>query len=116
MALLMPYFAKWETVNAAAEYTRFANAVGDPAVHLLAWLAHVHNKGKLSDIPNADGASTRVRGLYCRRVEGWAIFYTAELEEGNCRIKVVHVGSLNPHSFDALESEAEGRLRHLNTR
>jgi hypothetical protein len=90
----MPYFAKGDGVNAAAEFTEFARAVGDPAAHLLAELVRIHNRGNLSNIPTADKAATKVRGLNCRRVENWAVFYAADSDGNHCRITVVHVGNL----------------------
>jgi hypothetical protein len=96
--------------DAVAEFSRFATAVGEAASHLLAELAEIHNYGTLSDIPAGDEAATNVRGLYCRRVEGWVIFYSVSKP---CRITVIQAANLNPHSFSALESEAENRLRRL---
>ena len=49
--------------NAVAEFGMFATAVGEPAAHLLAELAHLHNFGKESDIPTNDKAATKVRGF-----------------------------------------------------
>jgi hypothetical protein len=96
--------------DAVAEFSRFAAVVGGPAAHLLAEFAELHNHGVRTDIPAADEKATKVRGLCCRIIEKWAIFYSV-IEP--CRITVVHVGHMNPHPFASLESEAETRLRHL---
>lgn len=111
MALSPPYFAKGATVNAVAEFRAFVDAVGLPAVELLAELTSLHNSGDISDIPTKDKNATHVRGLYCRHIEGWAIFYATETKR--CRITVMHAATLNPHSFSALENEATHRLRIL---
>jgi hypothetical protein len=108
-----PYFAQGEDIDAVAEFGKFLDAVGEPASHLLAELADIQKNGTLSDIPSADDAATKVRGLHCRRVEGWAIFYAVKPAGRRCEITIVHVGSLNPHAFGALESEAATRLKNL---
>jgi hypothetical protein len=68
----------------------------------------IQENGSIGDIPITD--RTRVEGLYCRHLDGWVVFYIAE-QRGHCLIGVVHVGSLNPHSYKALEIEAESRLK-----
>lgn len=111
MSLEPPDFVRESgEADAVAEFTKFATAVGEPASHLLAELAVIHNYGTLSDIPTADEAATNVQGLYCRRLMDWAVFYAVS---NPCRITVVHVGHLNPDPFRALESEAANRLRRL---
>src|SRR6266576_6155730 len=111
MAEEMPYFAGGAN-DAVAEYEAFIKAVGDDAVHLLAELVRIHNQGSLSDIPTADKNRTNIRDLNCRCVEGWAVFYTARSTRNQCEITVLHVGSYEPNSFSALESEAEKRQRN----
>jgi hypothetical protein len=111
MALSPPYFARGGSVNAVAEFRAFVDAVGLPAVELLAELTSLHNSGDISDIPTSDKNATNVRGLCCRHVGGWAIFYATETML--CRITIIHAASLNPHSFTAVESEAANRLRIL---
>ena len=59
----------------------------------------------------ADVDATAVQGMFCRRVSGWAVFYAAT--RSPFAITILHVASLNPHSFQALESEAETRLHRL---
>jgi hypothetical protein len=113
MAATMPFFVRGGAINAVAEYKQFAEATGDSAAHLLAELIRIHNEGNVSDIPVADRNLTKVRELNCRCVEGWAVFYTAQLIANRCQITIVHVGNLNLSSFGALESEAEKRQRHL---
>jgi hypothetical protein len=100
-------------VNAVAEFRKFAAAIEEPAAHVLAELAEIHNLGTEADIPASDGASTKVRGLYCRQIMGWAVFYAAVSKPNPFRIVVLHVAHMNPHPFAALESEAESRLRRL---
>lgn len=96
--------------DAVAEFRKFATAIGEPAAHVLAELALLHNHGTQSDIPAEDNAATTVRGLYCRKIDNWAIFYTASQP---WKITVLHIGHVNPHSFNSLESEATRRLRRL---
>ena len=114
MALVPPHFVQGEGIDAVAEYRRFLDDVGEAASHLLAELADLQHRGRLEDIPEADDLATAVRGLYCRRVAGWAVFYAAQWAWNRCRIRVVLVAPLNPHPFGALESEAEARLRDLS--
>jgi hypothetical protein len=113
MARTMPSFVKGEAINAVAEYKQFAETVGDPAAHLLAELVHMHNEGSASDVPPADKNSTKVRGLNCRSIEGWVIFYTAQSVENRFQVTILHVGNLALNSFGSLESEAEKRQRTL---
>jgi hypothetical protein len=108
-----PKFVKGESdVDAVSEYRKFVDAVGEPAAHLLAELAEIHNYGSLSDIPAEDSAKTSARGLYCRCIGNWAVFYTADSNPFG--ITVLHAGSLNPRPFLELESEAVNRLARLN--
>lgn len=109
----MPYFAEGDAAHAADEYTAFGLAVGDPAAHLLAELVRLHNQGSTDDIPDRDAAATNVLGLYCRRIGDWVVFYAAAPLSSRCAVTVLLVGRLNPHSFEALESEAEMRMRRL---
>jgi hypothetical protein len=103
-----PFFIQGDGVNACHEFMAFLNAVADPAAHLLAEFMAIQENGSINDIPVTD--RTRVGGMYCRRLEGWVVFYIAR-QNSSCRIGVVHVGSLNPQSYKALENEAESRLR-----
>jgi len=110
-----PFFIQGDGVNALAEYWAFIDAVGAPASHLLAEFVDIQKHGEITEFTAADYEATRVVGLYCRRLEGWAIFYIVRYGsvpgQPRCLIGIVRVGSLNPHSFDAMESEAETRLR-----
>jgi hypothetical protein len=106
-----PFFFQGERGDAVAEYREFLDAVEDAALHLLAEFTNFQAHGTLADIRREDDAATKVRGLYCRHVEGWVVFYTAAQAGVGCQIEIILVGSLNPHSFEALENEAEARLR-----
>jgi hypothetical protein len=107
-----PYFVEGSDVDVVAEFSRFIDAVGEPAAHLLAELAEYHNGLRAyAEIPLADDAETCVRGLCCRKLNGWAVFYAAEQKP--VRITVVYAASLNPASFDDLEAEAASRLARL---
>jgi hypothetical protein len=107
-----PWFIRGDGVDALAEYRAFLDAVGEPASHLFAELVDVQENGPLSSIiHNANNVATHVRDLYCRIIEGWAVFFHVRQAQNRCPIGIVHVGSLNPHPFDALKSEAQARLR-----
>lgn len=113
MARRMPYFAEGGGANAASEYIAFGLEVGDPAAHLLAELVRIHNQGRLEDIPTKDADATNVHDLYCRQLDRWVVFYTVEPTPTCCLVTIILVGKLNPHSFGALENEAETRMRRL---
>jgi hypothetical protein len=114
-----PYFARGGDIDAVAEFTAFVTAVGDEAAFLLAELAVLHNHFYRGDIADQDRYATRARGLYCRQVADWAVFYTVRARIFG--VTVVHVGNLKPHRtsaldpdlFSALESEAATRLNRL---
>lgn len=111
MATSPPKFAQLPGGDdAVMEYAKFVDAVRVPAAHLLAELADFHNFGKsLTEIPQED-ASTSVRGLYCRQLFNWAVFYEASPP---CRITVLHVAHLGAVSFEAAECEALERHSRL---
>lgn len=99
--------------DAVAEFKKFALALPESAMHLLSKLAMLHNHGAPYNILYADDyendkAATDVRGLCCRLIKDWAVFYAVSR---HWEVTVVHVGHINPHSFSSLESEAANRLR-----
>jgi hypothetical protein len=97
--------------DAVSEFRLFSETVGEASAHLLAELAEIHNFGTEDDIPEEDHRATKVRGLCCRKLRDWAVFYTTSLKPFG--IIVVHVASMNPRPFDELENEAERRLRRM---
>jgi len=103
-----PFFIEGDGVNASHEFMAFLNAVEVPAAHLLAEFMSIQESGSIDDIPVTD--RTRVEGMYCRHLDDWVVFYIAE-QKSSCLIGIVYVGSLNPHSYKALEIEAESRLK-----
>ena len=109
MPALPPKFVRGKGVDAVAEFKAFVVAVEKPAAHLLAELIDIQNSGAPSGIPTADGAATSVRGLYCRKLNGWAVFYTFEPKP--FRIMVIYVARLSPSPFSTLEGEAADRMR-----
>lgn len=107
-----PWFMQGDGFNALAEFRGLLHAVGAPGVHLLAEFVHLQENVGVSGLPKADFATSQVDGLYCRLMEGWAVFYTAANGAiHRCRIGIILVGRLNPRSLRELESEAEIRLR-----
>jgi hypothetical protein len=107
----LPAFVKGEDCNAVEEFSAFLAANPEEAAHLLAELVHRQGFGAFEDIPATDRDSTRVTDLYCRRCGDWAVFYAAR--RFLFLITVVLVGSCQLKSFEALEDEAEMRLREL---
>jgi hypothetical protein len=78
---------------------------------MLAELCALQNFGLPAAIPPADDKATSVRGLYCRKLKGWAAFYMIDPPPEPLRIHVLHVAPLVAGTFDALEAEAASRLR-----
>ena len=111
MGLPAPYFVREQgLIDSVAEFRAFVDAVGSPAAQLLGELAGMHNFGVNLDTLCKDNAATTVSGLYCRKIESWAIFYVLS---PNGKVTVVYVAGQNPHPFSELENEAERRLRRL---
>lgn len=106
-----PSFAKGGPVDAVAEFSAFIIAVGESGASLLAELSDLNSNGAFADIPASDSKATTASDLYCRVVDGWAVFYTARRYP--FEITVLHVASLNPHPFRERESEAVRRLNQL---
>lgn len=107
MALPPPDFVRGSKVDAVGEFRRFVEIVREPAAHLLAELSEIHNGFRA--IPTED---ISVHGLYCRKLDHWAVFYAA-LDGG---ITIVYVASSNPTPLTALEREAADRLAALQRR
>ena len=100
--------------DAVAEFLNFIRHVPLHAIGLLAELSEIQNHSKKSGIPKADRDATNVRNLYCRKLRGWILFYTATTSEQDFHITVLHVALTPRGSFDRLEAEAADRLRHLS--
>jgi hypothetical protein len=107
VALPPPDFVRGSKVDAVREFRRFVEVIEEPAAHLLAELSEIHNG--LREIPIEDGKDISVRGLYCRKLNHWVVFYAA-VDGG---ITIVYVASSNPTPFSTLESEAANRLTRL---
>ncbi len=113
MPLSVPWFFKQDGKNAVAEHGAFLDAAPELAARTLAALCELQGFGSSASIPAADGKATRVRGLFCRKMKGWCLFYTADMPPKPFRVIVLHVARLNGGTFDALEAEAADRLRRL---
>ena len=110
MALEPPSFLQQSGgFDAIAEFRSFASAVGSPAAHLLAELADIKAGG--SPVPVTDDQATQVVGMFCRKIDGWAVFYRTSGSGGG--LTVILVGVDDPGKFGILEGEADHRSRML---
>jgi hypothetical protein len=108
-----PRYFRHDGKSAAAEHLAFMDAAPEHATRLLAAMCELQNGGAPASIPAADDKATRVRGLYCRKLKGWALFYTADMPPRPFRIIVLHVARLAGAAFESLEAEAANRLHRL---
>lgn len=109
----VPRFFKRDGENAVSEHFAFLEAAPELAAGTFASLCALQNSGTHASIPAADAKATRVRGLYCRKLKDWAVFYAADIAPKPFRIIVLHVARMTSGTFDFLEVEAAARLRRL---
>jgi hypothetical protein len=91
------------------EFSNFVSSVGAPAVYLLAELAFIHNHRETGSI-SLGAAVPGTKGLFCRKISGWAIFY---LLSGELEVTVILVAPLNTSEVGSLAMEAIRRSQLL---
>jgi hypothetical protein len=111
MPMKHPGFVQDDKCDSVAEFKAFVVASQQAASHLLAELARLQTFGDLEDISAADYEATAVSDLYCRKCDGWAVFYRIDRRPRlPMRVTVVLVGRIAEESFEKLEAEAAERL------
>ncbi|MBW4090031.1 MAG: hypothetical protein HIU82_02820 [Proteobacteria bacterium] len=101
---MLPGFFRAAGIDVVAEWRRFQAACPDQGADTLAALVGLAHWGA-QEIPHADRLAAR--GLFCRRIADWGVFYTLG---GACNdlweITVLHVSRCDRTEFDAAGREA----------
>ena len=102
-----PGFVRNGADNSLQEYQAFLAASEDKACYLLAELARLQASGKLGEAQIKDDNATSLGGLYCRKCDGWAVFYA--IKQKPFEVTIILAGDMATESFSSLEGKAANR-------
>ena len=107
MPLQPPGFVQSGSDDSLAEYKAFVAASRNGASHLLAELTRLQTFRNPGEAQDADDKATSMGGLYCRKCDGWAVFYA--IRRMPFQVTIVLAGDMAVESFAGLESRAAKR-------